>query len=76
MSEHKCHCHAPAAWFLRVVPTRQAVLVEGHLAETILADYAEDTWAVCHEHITGAAIELVARNDMTSAVLILRPEEE
>ena len=76
MSEHKCHCQAPAEWFLRLVPTRQEVLTEGHFAETIMADHSTDTWAVCSAHLAEAASEMAERKATKGGVLVLHREED
>jgi hypothetical protein len=76
MSEHTCHCQQPATWMLRVVPTREVSLVEGHLAEVVLGTQGVDRWAVCDEHLAEAGRSLVERNDMDNAVLVVRPETD
>jgi hypothetical protein len=76
MSEHKCHCEQSATWMIRVVPTREVHLVEGHLPEIILAPRSVDTWAVCDEHLADAARSVSDRNDMDAAVLVLSAERD
>ncbi len=76
MSQHRCHCRQPATWTARVVPAREVVLVEGHLPEYVLAPSSVDTWAACDEHVAEAMRNLVERNDMAGAQLVLRREGE
>jgi hypothetical protein len=74
MSDHKCHCQQPATWMIRVVPTREVVLVEGHLPEVILAPRSIDTWATCDQHLAESARSVTIRNDMDNAMLVLTAE--
>jgi hypothetical protein len=76
MTEHKCHCKAPATWMLRIVPTREVVLTEGHLPQVILGARGVATWAACDDHLAEAGRSLIEGNSMEDAVLVLRPEGE
>lgn len=67
---HKCHCLAPATWFVRIVKVNPA-------GEHSI--YAEDTWATCDDHLAEASRKLItryeARNDHGPYVVMLRSEQ-
>jgi hypothetical protein len=76
MSNYTCHCTKPATWFVRVVPAREVVLVEGHIPEFVLGVRSIASWAACDEHLAEATRGLVESNDLDDAVLVIRPEGE
>lgn len=68
MNENRCHCKAPAPWLLRIVP--KSTSSKGGSSNV----YAVDSWAACDEHVAEAARKLIARNNMSANLLVLRDE--